>query len=191
MEEFELEPGEQIVRVVRQHLFVLVMRLVPFLLLALVPGVFALLIEFVRSAATNVSPALATTSIAPAFGHVGRILTGIWLLFIWMAAFSTFLKYYLTCWVITSTRIVDIRQYGFFSREVSSFLLIRVQDVTTEIHGMLPTLVGYGHLHVETAGNDESFSMTGIAHPQQLRDLILGLVAQLHPAPNAPSSDGL
>jgi len=191
MEEFELEPGESVVRVVRQHLFVLALRLLPFLLLALIPGVFSLLIDFIHGAAMNISPGVSSSAILPSFGHLGRILTGIWLLFVWMGAFSTFMKFQLTCWVVTNTRIVDIRQHGFFSREVSSFLLIRVQDITTEIHGVLPTLVGFGHLHVETAGNDESFSMTGVAHPQQLRDLILGLVAQLHRAPNSPSGDGL
>jgi hypothetical protein len=178
MEEFELEPGEEVIRVVRQHVFVIATRLLAYLLLALMPAVLAVFIAVLQHA----GPQLGTgVSLLPQGLHgIGRVLTGLWLLFIWMGAFTTFLKYYLTCWVITSTRIVDIRQYGFFSREVSSFLLIRVQDITTEIHGMLPTLIGFGHLHVETAGNDESFSMSGVAHPQQLRDLILKEVALLH-----------
>jgi len=191
MEEFQLEPGETIVRVVRQHVFVLILRLLPFVLLAFIPAILDLLLHFVRGSASVSLPAAQASALMPAFGGTGRILTGIWLLFVWMAAFSTFLKYYLTSWIITNTRIVDIRQYGFFSRAVSSFLLIRVQDITTEIYGLIPTLVGYGHLHVETAGNDESFSMNGIAHPQQLRDQILNQVALLHPMPGAASSDGL
>ena len=121
--------------------------------------------------------------------HIGRFFLGTWLLCVWTGAFSTFTQYYLTVWVITSLRIVDIRQKGFFSREVSSFMLTRVQDVTTDVSGVLATLFHFGRLSVETAGNDEDFAMNGISAPADIRDTIMRQVAIAHNA--NPQDTGL
>ncbi len=182
MEEFELEPGEVIVKEVRQHLFVLALRVIPILILAFLPWIlFGALAVFAQM---STDAATAFLSFSPPPGAM-RFLTGIWLLVVWTALFGLLTRYYLTVWVITNLRIVDIRQHGFFSREVSSFMLTRVQDVTTNVSGFLATLVGFGVLSVETAGNDENFFMHGIAHPEHVRDIIMRQVAQLHDALHA------
>lgn len=165
MEEFELEPGEEIVSAVRVHPYVLAMRLLPFLLMVFVPVILSGLIA----------------AFVPSFhSSLPRFFTGFWLLGVWVGAFTTFTQYYLTVWVITNLRIVDIRQRGFFNREVSSFMLTRVQDVTTDTSGLLATLFHFGRLSVETAGKDEDFAMNGIADPEGIRDLIMRHVAGAH-----------
>ena len=169
MEEFELEPGETITLSVRKHWIVLVGQVVSFAILGLLP----LLLPYTLSYIQVANPALAT-SISRQLVNSGpwmQLFYAFWLLFIWMAAFSAFTRYYLTMWIITSTRIVEIHQYGFFSRRVSSFLLNRVQDVTTSVDGFLATVFGYGALDVETAGKDEKFGMYGIANHEGIRDL--------------------
>ncbi len=177
MEEFALEDGEQVVMTVRQHIFVLIMRLIPFLLLAFVPGILLALLSVLSGASPDAANALNNLNISSGFL---RFIKGIYLLFLWIAAFTTFTRYYLTVWVITNVRIVDIKQHGFFNREVSSFLLIRVQDMTTDVSGMLGTLIGFGRLDVETAGSIDKFSMDSIVHPEHVRDVIMSQVAQLH-----------
>lgn len=172
MEEVDLQPGEHVIKSVRQHLFVLAFRLLPFCILWLVPTVLTSAYGFFAAAVPG-APAL-TESSSP-----GQFLTGAWWLFIWMTAFLTFTRYFLTVWIITNFRIVYIQQYGLFSRQVSSFLLLRVQDVTTDIHGIFATLIGFGKLRVDTAGHDEEFVMHGIAHPQEVRDLIMDQVSLL------------
>lgn len=185
MEEFELEPGEMVITQVRQHGFVLFLRLLPFALLALIPLIVAPFLDLFR-AATAGSAALAFAPLAP---HV-RFFLGLWWLFLWMGAFSVITKYFLTVWVITSHRIVDIEQLTFFSRKVSSFLLVRVQDVTTDVHGVLATLIGFGDINVETAGALEKFCMRGIRQPEHIRDLVMREVAKLH-ADDPPAASGL
>lgn len=170
MEEFELEPGEHVIREVRQHPFVFLLRLVPIGLLALAPFIVVPLFEMLL---TQGGPGDGVSS------HF-RFFVGIWWLFLWMYVFHTLTKYFLTVWVITSHRIVDIHQVGLFRRKVSSFLLIRVQDVTTNIHGILQTLIGFGDINVETAGSYEKFCMKGIRAPEYIRDLIMREVALLH-----------
>jgi uncharacterized membrane protein YdbT with pleckstrin-like domain len=178
MEEFELEPGEQITRAVRQHWIVLVINMLPFVIFALLPLGISPLLSFISSASPHASHDIISEmhQLAPWL----RFMLAFYWLFIWMAAFSIFTQYMLTNWIITTTRIVDIEQYGFFSRRVSSFLLNRVQDVTTEVEGLVPTLFSFGTLNVETAGRDEKFQMEGIAHPEDLRDLIMREIAALH-----------
>lgn len=189
MEEFELEPGEEIIRTVRQHSFVLFFKIVPYVVLAVVPFVIFAVLNVLLSFA----PGLALPgglSFTTASSGV-RFFLGLWWLILWMSLFTTLTKFFLTQWVITSTRIVDIRQYAFFNRSVSSFLLIRVQDITTEVSGLFGTLVGFGSLNVETAGRDERFVMYGVSGPENVRDLIMGQVATLHADGSTPLSGGL
>lgn len=174
MEEFELEPGEHIILQVRQHLFVLLLKLLPFALLAIAPFVIVPLFAMFASLAGDAAPAASDLS------SPFRFFIGMWWLFLWMGVFQIITKYFLTVWVITSHRIVDIHQIGFFRRKVSSFLLVRVQDVTTDVHGILATLIGFGNINVETAGGNETFCMRGIRSPEYIRDLIMREVALLH-----------
>ena len=174
MEEFELRPGEEVVRNVRTHPFVLGMQLFSFVLLAFVPALIGTFFSFV----SGFSPEAGMAFQVPE--HLQRFATGVWLLCVWTAAFSHVTRYYLTVWVITSLRIVDIKQYSFFNRQVSSFLLMRVQDMTTEVSGLLGTLIGFGRLSVQTAGSDDDFSMDSIPHPEAVRDIIMSQVTELH-----------
>ncbi len=189
MEEFELEPGEEVIRTVRQHSFVLFFKLVPFAVLAILPFfIFGVLNVLVSYSPILGLPGGSSFSLASA---PVRFVLGIWWLLLWMSTFTILTKFFLTQWVITNTRIVDIRQYGFFNRSVSSFLLIRVQDVTTEVAGLFGTLVGFGSLNVETAGRDEKFVMYGVRDPENVRDLIMNEVAALHADGSTPLTGGL
>ncbi|MEJ0054140.1 MAG: PH domain-containing protein [bacterium] len=178
MEEFELEPGERITLSVRKHWIVFAIELIPYALLALAP----LLIPEAINLIASVQPAGAhfLTQTAGFEGPWARFGLGVWWFFLWIGAFNVFTRYFLDVWVITTERVVDIHQFGFFRREVSSFLLAHIQDVTTNVNGILPTLFGFGTIHVETAGHDELFLMHGIRDPQGLRDLIMHEIADLH-----------
>ncbi len=171
MEEFELEPGEEITLQVRKHWIVIVIPLIGYAFLALLP----LLIMPILSIIGGIQP----QAVAPLIAAMGtaspyiRFIVALYWLFLWIACYSIFMRYYLTVWIITTTRIVDIHQFGFFSRRVSSFLLNRVQDVTIDMEGFIPTLFSFGSLDVETAGRTEQFSMDDIVNPQGIRDLIL------------------
>jgi uncharacterized membrane protein YdbT with pleckstrin-like domain len=174
MEEFELEPGEHITLMVRQHIIVLFLKLLPYIVLAILPFIIAPLFSMFERATSDV------VAVSGDLSAPFRFFIGLWWLFLWMAAFQIITKYFLTSWVITSHRIVDIEQTGFFRRKVSSFLLVRVQDVTTDVRGILATLLGYGDIHVETAGSHEKFYMRDVHAPEYLRDLIMREVAALH-----------
>ncbi|MEK7201197.1 MAG: PH domain-containing protein [Patescibacteria group bacterium] len=179
MEEFELEPGEQVMRTVRKHWLVFLGMLLPYIFLALIP----LFLPGIFTWATRAYPAFGDSLVAfNLMNPLVRVGLGVWWLILWIGAFNAFTSYFLNVWIITSQRIVHIQQFRFFERRVSSFLLVRVQDVTTNIDGILADLFGFGCVQVETAGTASSkFVMDGVADPVGMRDLIMREIALLHP----------
>lgn len=183
MEEFQLDAGERVTRTVRKHWFVLVVSFIPFLLLAWLPTFVPPLL--VKLSAAGPDAAALFAQFTPE-NEWFRLFLGLWWIFLWIGAFNTFTQYYLNHWVITTSRIVRIRQHGFFSREVSSFLLSRVQDVTTEVNGIFADLLGYGSVRVQTAGTDsKDFVMDGVEDPTGMRDLVMSQINALHRDPNS------
>jgi uncharacterized membrane protein YdbT with pleckstrin-like domain len=179
MEEFQLDPGERVTRTVRKHWFVLLVSFVPFLLLAWLPTIVPVLL--MKLAATTNPEAETLFALFTDENAWFRMFLGLWWLFLWIGAFNTFTQYYLNHWVITTARIVRIRQHGFFNREVSSFLLSRVQDVTTEVNGIFADLLGYGSVRVQTAGTEsKDFVIDGVDDPTGMRDLVMSQISAQH-----------
>lgn len=171
MKEFELEPGEHVVREARKHWFLFASGLLPYAILMIIP--------FALPNLLMLSPAFAKyAALFDYSSSLVRALLGAWLLIIWTGAWGAFTRYFLDVWVLTNKRLVDIDQKGYFSRQVSSLLLSRVQDVTITVNGVVPSLLGIGHINVQSAGATEEFTMRGIPHPEQMRDLILKYVAE-------------
>jgi hypothetical protein len=177
MRDVHLQQGEFITRSVRKHWFVLLISLIPFAFLAYLPTLFLPFLHFIT---TMVPHSGQVTTFVIGNNPLVHLIYGLWLIMLWSAAFNTITRYYLNQWIITNTRIIEIHQYGYFSREVSSLLLVRVQDVSSDVEGLFGTLLGYGRLEVQSAGEQEHFIMDDIAGPQGLRDLIMKEIAELH-----------
>jgi len=174
--EFELELGEEVLVETRKHWLLFALELMPFALLAVLP--FAL--PTILSLAPPLAPYAHLFSITSATGRAGL---GIWLLLLWTAAWGFYTRYYLNLWILTNLRIVEITQHHFFDRQVSSVLVARVQDVTTEVSGLLFSLLHIGNIHVQSAGTIDEFHMNGVGNPGKLRDLILAKVAEQSKSP--------
>lgn len=169
MKEFELEPGEHVVLEARKHWFFFLVEFLPYAIVAIVPFAIPKLLL--------IAPPLA--KYAAAFNYnsaFGRAALGVWLLMTWTTAWSNFTRHFLNVWVLTNQRIVDIKQHGYFNREVSSLFLSRVQDVTTNVKGILPSLLSIGDITVQSAGEVDEFHMYAIPRPEQMRDIILKYV---------------
>jgi uncharacterized membrane protein YdbT with pleckstrin-like domain len=100
------------------------------------------------------------------------------LLFMWLFLFQLFLDYYLDIWVVTNHRIVNITQSGLFHRQVAELRLYRVQDATASIGGFLHTLLNFGTIEIQTAGEQSRFVFHDIPDPQEVTKTILHLVEE-------------
>ena len=95
-----------------------------------------------------------------------------WWLLLWTMFAVAWTNYYLDLWVVTDRRIIDIQQHGLWSRKISECRLDRVQDISTEVRGFLPTLLGFGDVRIQTAAEAERFIMKDVPHPYEIKDAI-------------------
>ena len=155
--------GEEVIKVVRKDFIILIQKILFFGVLIILPYLFFLMI-------TSIFPSLMSGAISyPA------IVLGIsaYYLFVWLFFFFSFIQYYLDIWVITNQRIIYVRQDGFFARDISEQRLDKVQDATSEIHGVMSTVFNYGTVQVQTAAELERFSFDQVPKPEKIRDLII------------------
>ena len=158
----ELHENERVVRAVRQHWLIFVLEVLFLAVLALLP-----LVEFVL-------PGIAERiGISLVLGSSALFLNATWLLFIWITFFVVWTNYYLDTWIVTDKRVIDIEQRGLFNRSVSECHLDRVQDVTTEVKGFLPTFLKYGDVIIQTAGEQGRFVMRNVPNPYEVKDAIV------------------
>jgi len=164
MTTIQLSPGEHIVLVLRKHWFIFFTSFFS-LFLALAFG-FALF-----SLRDTLYSALDAAFWEPFF----HLLFLLYALFLLGVAFVIWIQQYFDLWVVTNHRIIMIEQRRFFDREISEFMISKVQDVTIDIPHMIATLLGYGNMTIETAG-ERSFTVENIPRLDEAKRLIITCV---------------
>ncbi len=175
-----MHAGEHIVLSLRKHPLILVGQLLPFAVLDYIPYLLPGIAQFLDSSDAGTSIPVQLSSIL-AFGNPWfDFIVGIYWLFVWMGAFGVFTDYFLDRWVITNHRIIDINQKSFWSREIGTLFLNRVQNVETSVGGIFHTLFNFGTVSVESAGADQHrIEMPGLPNPGSVREIILREVATI------------
>jgi len=156
---------ENLIILLRRHWINLLSQLFPFMALILVL-LIAYLLFYLFLEPHLLNP------VEMQFIHLG---TALFVLFLWSFIFVVFIDYYLDVWIVTNERIVNVEQKGLFRREISELRLENVQDLTTDIGGIVKTFFDFGDLYVQTAGKRERFLFKSIPHPERVRDIILVL----------------
>ena len=75
--------------------------------------------------------------------------------------------------IITDMHLIQVVQRGLFSRSVSQLSMARVQDVSAVRTGFFATMLDYGTIEVETAGEVDNFVFNVAPHPHLLADQCL------------------
>ncbi len=167
-EKIHLEEGEKIIKIVRKHWFILVIRTFYVLVSALLP---LLVWWFISYQDANLNSLHINT--ADYFGHF-VYLFALWILYCWIAIVYIWTDYYLDVWTITDRRIIAVEQVSLFNRSTGSFRLERLQDVNIYINGILATLLHYGTIELQTAsGSQDEFRTDYMPHPRSLKSTIL------------------
>lgn len=105
------------------------------------------------------------------------LLTSTYLLTVWLLFYNAFIDYYLDFWIVTNDRIINVEQH-LFSRVISELDLYKIQDITAEIKGFLPTLFNYGNVYIQTAGTKERFVFEEVPNPHQVANKIMELAKE-------------
>lgn len=100
-------------------------------------------------------------------------LQNTFLLFLWMYSFLVWIDYYFDVWIVTNERVINIEQKGLFVRSVSELKFSRIQDVTSEVRGMIPTILNFGDVKVQTASEEDFFLFRQVPDPYHVKDIIM------------------
>lgn len=156
--------NEEIIILVRRHWLTLIFSLLPMLLFLI--GIIFL--HFLGNQLDN----FFQITIDSAFR--GVIESFLFMIF-WLILFIIWIDYYLDVWIVTNQRIVNIEQLGLFRRRVSEMEHNKIQDVTSKVRGVFPTLFKYGYVYIQTAGTTERFVFKQVPKPVKIRNIIMQL----------------
>lgn len=106
------------------------------------------------------------------------LLGVLYYLYLLLFILYAFFNYYLDIWIVTNKHVIDIEQKTIFSRSVAKQELCRIQDISSHVKGIVPTLLNYGDIHVQTAGETAYFIFRKISDPNRVVNIILKLVEQ-------------
>ena|SRR3989344_4890670 len=187
MEWFKIEktlfPGQQanekIYLIIRQHWFVLGLKLAAWGLFVAILLVGDILIK-------QYAPQI----LASPYVEIYNLIKSIYLMFLILGLLILWVIYYLNIQIITNERIVDITQTSLIKHTISELHLNRIQDVTAEVHGFFETFLDFGNVYVQTAGETTRFEFTKVANPTAIEKLILDLYDELPPEEKSKGQAG-
>jgi hypothetical protein len=140
------------------------LKFIGILFLAFLPLISVPFLSFLSNLTTNVS-----------FEEMVTMFTFFYtsyLLIVWTVGFAIWTDYYLDLMIITNKRIMYVDQKGLFSREMSTLRYQTIQDLTSDIVGVLRTFLNYGELYIQTAAAVGEFSIKDIANPTLVKEII-------------------
>ncbi len=159
------EPNEKIIKLMRRHWWILFKTIFLYFILILLPFVL-------KGIIINYTVLFESEVVSVVFG----LFLSLYYFFIITLFFRAWLDYYLDIWIITSERVVNVEQKNLFSRRIASFRLYRIQDVTADVKGILPTFFHYGNVHIQTAGAKQEFIFKQISDPYTVTKILIKLV---------------
>lgn len=161
-----LEPDEHVILQVRKHWIVFAVHAISLLFAAFIPFILIALIKIFV-------PQLLNLNLSGNQSALFLFFYTLWILALWILFFIDWTKYYLDVWYVTEKRIIAIDQRRIFDREVSNLHFDKIQDITLDVHGFIPTMLGFGDIKVQTASEDSrEFNITTVRHPDEIRRVI-------------------
>ncbi len=164
----ELEQGEEIVLFLRRHWMAMLPAFLAVGILALFPIFVLIMYSYF-----DISSLLLEWGIGVAPEKILAFFFAVYFLFLDFFFLVAWMQYYLDVTILTNRRLVDIEQINIFQRQVASTDLIYIQDVSSEVKGLLPSLLDYGRVIVQTAGERPNFILEDIPHPSAVARQIL------------------
>ena len=152
-----LREGESIIKVYRRYKLVLLFELAPLVFFA-----------FIIIAASFLSTYLLTEKYLVCLPLIFLVAV-IFLHQLWIIAFMYLADFYLDVWVLTNKRLIFIEQKGMFSRTVIDFELGNIQDISSDVHGVLRTLFHYGNIRIHTASENQNFDFKDVGDPDYIK----------------------
>ena len=101
------------------------------------------------------------------------------LIFLILYLMGRFFVFNSDIYILTNQRIINIDQSGFFLRRVSEAELSNIQNVTYEIKGPIKSMLNFGEIIVQTAGNAPGLKLKNVENPHFVQEKIVALQKNL------------
>ena len=157
---FPLQETEKVLVMCRRHWIYLYPRLVLQVLIAILPVLALFLV--LRWADAMDGLALKAAAV------VSVVWLAVWAVKIILVKY----QYDNDLWTITDQRIVDSYRSNPFSLKITSADLVDIVDTAMDRSGLLPTMLNYGDIRCETAGERQDISLPAVPRPQEVHALI-------------------
>ncbi len=160
----EVEKDEKIIRIVRRHWFVLLGDMLILIFAVIMPVILLVFLHLI--------PIEKILAFSGSTFAAGGFFLFAWFTIVWMMGWNIWTNYYLNVLMITDKRVFDIDQMGLFKRKSESFRIDRIQNVSVRQSGIIQTLLDFGDIDIETAGNSENITAQYIVRPYEIKKLI-------------------
>jgi len=154
----ELQPGEDVLQLSRRHWIVLY----PWLALDALVGLLPLALGIWAASKIDAGAARSVVLLAAV----------VWVGAIGVRAYFRWFRYRHDVWLVTNQRLIDSLRKHWFHHQVASADLVDIEDVSMERNGVLQTMLDFGNLKVQTAGERENFVLGNIHQPSRLLTII-------------------
>lgn len=142
----DVDHDENLISIIKRHFFGIFIIYVQ-TIVALTIGIgliYLLLPNFVDPSQTEIYRAIG-------------IIAGVVVVLMALILIIATVIYYSSHLILTDQNITQVLQIGLFNRKVSQLAVGNIEDVTAQKHGVFATILDYGVLNIETAGEQVNF----------------------------------
>ncbi|MCX6726258.1 MAG: PH domain-containing protein [Candidatus Shapirobacteria bacterium] len=91
-----------------------------------------------------------------------------WYVVTFIFAFEKFLSWYFNVFIITDERVVDIDFNNLLVKKFSEAKINMIQDVTSNVVGLLPTMFNFGNVLIQTAAEINEITFENVPNPEKV-----------------------
>jgi hypothetical protein len=153
--------GEQIVLVLRQHPVVLIQKIIGVIIATFLPIMFG---------------SVGMESFFPQ-SYLFAMTLG-WYTLILGYSLETFLVWFFSVFIITDERIIDVDFVSLLFKDISSAKIDAIEDISSKTGGMLGTIVDYGTVYIQTAGESPEIQFENVPQPAKVSAILNELILE-------------
>lgn len=106
------------------------------------------------------------------------MLTVFWYLITATFIFESYLNWYSNVYIVSNKKIIDVDFYGILHVSVTQAPVSNVEDVTYSTRGIYQTVLDFGQVLIQTAGEKENLEFDQVPKPAHVQDVVSDLVTE-------------
>ncbi|HEX9817600.1 MAG TPA: PH domain-containing protein [Patescibacteria group bacterium] len=101
-----------------------------------------------------------------------------WYLLVFSYTLATFLTWFYSVYIISDERIIDVDFVSLLFKDVSSAKIDAIQDISSKTSGFLASIINYGTVYIQTAGEQREIQFENIPQPAKVAAILNELMLE-------------